>query len=156
MHNNEDGIWTDDTRFIQQNIPIKAIATSNAQNDSGMFELNFRDERYLPFEAAGVISDWSLELFNDFNGAEGDFGRPLRQFDYNTITDVIVHVRYTAREDAGTFKDEAIKHLRYYYGADNTTPSARILTATTRLSNTPCPGESPSKSIPSRCSAGRS
>ena len=29
------------------------IATSNAQNDGGQFELNFRDERYLPFEGAG-------------------------------------------------------------------------------------------------------
>lgn len=26
---------------------IQSIATSNAQNDSGMFELNFRDDRYL-------------------------------------------------------------------------------------------------------------
>jgi hypothetical protein len=38
------------------------IATSSAQNDSGMFELNFRDERYLPFEGAGAISHWRLEL----------------------------------------------------------------------------------------------
>jgi hypothetical protein len=30
----------------------QSIATSNAQNDDGMFELNFRDERYLPFEGA--------------------------------------------------------------------------------------------------------
>src|SRR5205807_695366 len=27
----------------------RTIATSNAQNDAGVFELNFRDERYLPF-----------------------------------------------------------------------------------------------------------
>jgi hypothetical protein len=27
-----------------------------------MFELNFRDERYLPFEGAGAISTWQLEL----------------------------------------------------------------------------------------------
>jgi len=41
---------------------IRSIASSNAQDGSGMFELNFRDERYLPFEGAGVISDWELEL----------------------------------------------------------------------------------------------
>jgi hypothetical protein len=35
---------------------MQSIATSHAQNDSGMFELNFRDERYLPFEGAGAIS----------------------------------------------------------------------------------------------------
>ena len=45
--------------------PVQSIATSNAQNDAGVFELNFRDERYLPFEGAGAISDWSLELFSD-------------------------------------------------------------------------------------------
>lgn len=44
-------------------LPASApIATSNAQNDSGTFELNFRDERYLPFEGAGAISKWRLDL----------------------------------------------------------------------------------------------
>jgi hypothetical protein len=63
----------DDTRFVENNIPVKAIATSSGQNDSGVFELSFRDERYLPFEGAGVISDWSLELFSD--PANPDVGR---------------------------------------------------------------------------------
>ncbi|MBK9227461.1 MAG: hypothetical protein IPL67_10515 [Ignavibacteria bacterium] len=35
---------------------------STGQNDSGVFELNFRDERYLPFENTGAISSWRLEL----------------------------------------------------------------------------------------------
>ena len=56
---------TDDNRFVENNIPVKAIAASHGQNDSGVFELSFRDERYLPFEGAGVISKWSLELFSD-------------------------------------------------------------------------------------------
>ncbi|AEE53361.1 neuraminidase-like domain-containing protein [Haliscomenobacter hydrossis] len=68
---------------------IQSIATSAAQNDSGLFELNFRDERYLPFEGTGAVSEWTLEMMEDRN---------LRQFDYNTIADVIVHMRYTARE----------------------------------------------------------
>ncbi len=121
----ESDIWTDDTRFVESNIPVKAIAASNAQNDSGVFELSFRDERYLPFEGAGVISQWLLELFND---SDGDFGKSLRQFDYNTISDAIVHVKYTAREDAGRFKQEAIGHLRKYFEPtppDNSTPSFR-------------------------------
>ena len=42
-----------DTNLSSYDIPIDAIATSSAQNDSGMFELNFKDERYLPFEGAG-------------------------------------------------------------------------------------------------------
>ncbi|MBK6642997.1 MAG: hypothetical protein IPG39_18100 [Bacteroidetes bacterium] len=61
-HNNDEGIWTEDTRFKESNVPAKAIATSTGQRDSGMFELSFRDERYLPFEGAGAISEWEIEL----------------------------------------------------------------------------------------------
>ena len=117
------GLPTTDDRFIENNIPVKAIAASNAQNDSGIFELNFRDERYLPFEGAGVISQWSLELFNDNSE---DFGKSLRQFDYSTITDTILHIKYTAREDAGTFKNSAINHLGKYFRQDEGTPSLRM------------------------------
>jgi hypothetical protein len=120
----ENGLPTDDIRFIENNIPVKAIATSNALNDNGMFELSFRDERYLPFEGAGVISNWSLELFNDPSN-NSDFGRLLRQFDYSTISDAILHIKYTAREDAGLFKNAAITNLRRYF-SDNAAPSVRM------------------------------
>jgi hypothetical protein len=53
-----------------------------------LFETNLRDERYLPFEGAGVISAWSLALL----------GKP-RSFDYDTIADVLLTIRYTARPD---------------------------------------------------------
>lgn len=66
------------------------IATSAAQNDSGVFELNFRDERYLPFEGTGAISKWNIR-----------FPGSVRQFDLNSINDVIVHIKYTARNDGG-------------------------------------------------------
>lgn len=101
-HNN-GGVPIDDDRFIENNIPVKEIAPSSAQNDSGLFKLSFRDERYLPFEGAGVVSQWSLELFNDNSE---DFGKALRQFDYNTITDTILHIKYTAREDVGRLRTE--------------------------------------------------
>ncbi|NER50334.1 MAG: hypothetical protein F6J92_27395, partial [Symploca sp. SIO1A3] len=113
----------DDSRFIENNIPVKAIAASNGQNDSGIFELNFRDERYLPFEGAGAISQWSLELFHDNSE---DFGKDLRQFDYSTITDAILHIKYMAREDTGLFKNSAIAHLREYFSQDEGTPSLRM------------------------------
>ncbi|WP_409025070.1 neuraminidase-like domain-containing protein [Flavobacterium sp.] len=82
-----------DERFIYNIGAIQSIATSNAQNDSGVFELNFRDERYLPFENTGAISSWRLEL------------PELKQFDYNTISDLIVHVKYTAREGGSSLKN---------------------------------------------------
>lgn len=130
-HNNDEGVWTDDERFVENNIPVKVVATSNAQNDSGVFELNFRDERYLPFEGAGVISEWALELFHDLpsnnpDPANPDFGKPLRQFDYSTISDAIIHINYYAREDAGVFKNSAITHLREYFAMDDATPGFRM------------------------------
>jgi Tc toxin complex TcA C-terminal TcB-binding domain/Neuraminidase-like domain len=84
-----------DSRFSRFIIPISAISTSSAQNDGGLFELNFKDERYLPFEGAGVISKWSLEL------------PAFQQFDYNTISDIVVHLRYVATEGGELLKKAA-------------------------------------------------
>lgn len=76
-----------DKRFIDDRKILESIVTSTAQNDAGLFEPAMRDERYLPFEGAGAISRWRLELPTDF-----------RTFDYSTISDVILHLRYTARD----------------------------------------------------------
>jgi hypothetical protein len=51
----------------------------------------------------------------------------LRQFDYGSITDAVLHIKYTAREDAGAFKNAAITHLREYFGQDEATPSVLML-----------------------------
>lgn len=107
--------------FIENNIPFTAIATSSGQNDSGTFELNFRDERYLPFEGAGVSSSWQLELngkyLNNDDGTITDFS----QFNYDTITDIIIHLKYTSREDDGDFKINCIKNLQAYKQGQNFT-----------------------------------
>src|SRR5262249_34559588 len=120
------GMPVADDRFVEStSAPFVAIATSSAQNDSGVFELNFHDERYLPFEGVGVISTWQLELNGKYieNGAVADFS----QLDYNTITDVVIHVRYTAREDAGAFKNAVVGNLRDYFSpANGATPSIRM------------------------------
>ena len=84
-----------DERFSSFIIPISAIAASSAQNDGGMFELNFKDERYLPFEGAGVVSKWRLELPN------------FRQFDYETISDAVIHLRYISTEGGERLKKAA-------------------------------------------------
>lgn len=70
------------------------IATSTAQNDAGVFQLNFRDDRYMPFEGAGAVSSWKLSLPKNF-----------RQFDYQTINDVIIHISYSAEYDE-LFRDK--------------------------------------------------
>jgi hypothetical protein len=65
-----------------------SIAATTAQNDAGVFELSFRDERYMPFEGLGAVSEWQLRLPKAF-----------RLFDYDTITDAIISISYTAEYD---------------------------------------------------------
>lgn len=92
---------TEDDRFVDYSGAGQSIGTSDAQNDSGMFETNLRDERYLPFEGAGAISTWKLDLPKDY-----------RTFDYDTISDVILTIRYTARQGVDSTKvKSALKSL---------------------------------------------
>ncbi len=90
----------EDPRFTDSFGAMQSIVTSSAQNDTGLFETNLRDERYLPFEGAGAISTWRIELPREF-----------RQFDYDTISDVILHVRYTAREGGDALGSAATEAL---------------------------------------------
>jgi hypothetical protein len=89
----------DDNRFVDYFGATDAIVTSGGSNDNGMFETNLRDERFLPFEGAGAISTWTLSL------------PQIRTFDYSTITDVILHVRYTAREAGDPLASKATSEL---------------------------------------------
>jgi len=65
-----------------------SIATSTAQADSGVFEVNFRDDRLMPFWGQGAVSRWRLTL-----------PRTFRQFDYQTINDALLTLSYTAEAD---------------------------------------------------------
>jgi hypothetical protein len=64
----------------------QTIATSTGQADMGLFEDNLHDERWRPFEGQGAICTLNLVLDPRNNN-----------FDFTTITDVILTVRYTAR-----------------------------------------------------------
>jgi hypothetical protein len=85
-----------DPRFIYYSGATGAIATSHAQDDSGVFTVNFRDERYLPFETAGVISTWMLTMPPACNA-----------FDFDTITDVVLKLSYTARYGGDLLRSQA-------------------------------------------------
>jgi Tc toxin complex TcA C-terminal TcB-binding domain len=74
--------------------------TSSGTNDSGMFETYLHEDRFLPFEGAGAISRWNLALPGQ-----------IRAFDYSTISDVILHVHYTAREAGNPLGAQATKEL---------------------------------------------
>jgi hypothetical protein len=90
----------DDSRFVDYFGGAESIVTSTGSNDSGMFETNLKDERFLPFEGAGAVSTWSLTLPNQ-----------LRTFDYTTISDALLHVRYTAREAGNPLGSQATTEL---------------------------------------------
>lgn len=112
VQNNVNGIPADDARFMSNAPPFTAIATSSALNDSGTFELSFRDERYLPFEGAGVISQWELQLNGKYVTTKNKL-IDISQFDYNSISDVILQVRYTSRTDA-SLRSAVYTHLASY------------------------------------------
>lgn len=96
----------DDERFGDYFGSMQSIVTSTGQNDSGLFETNLRDEHYLPFERSGVVSEWQLEL--PANPSKDD----PQQFDYDTIADVILHLRYTAREGGDSLQSAAVSNLK--------------------------------------------
>ena len=52
----------EDDRFVDYYGTVESVVTSSGTNDSGLFETTLRDERFLPFEGAGAISTWRVEL----------------------------------------------------------------------------------------------
>jgi receptor-binding and translocation channel-forming TcA subunit of Tc toxin len=108
----------EDDRFSDHFGGLQSIVTSTGQNDSGLFETNLRDERYLPFEGSGVISEWQLELPDD-----------VRQFDYDSIADVILHIRYTAREGGGLLRNGAVANFNERIAEAQAAGSTRLFSA---------------------------
>ena len=90
-----------DARFAHDFGSVQSVATSHGQNDGGMFEVNFRDERYLPFEGAGAISRWRIDLPKDTNA-----------FDFDTLSDVILRLNYTARDGGKPLLAKALKSVK--------------------------------------------
>jgi hypothetical protein len=85
-----------DARFVHLYGARQAIATSHGAADSGLFEVGFHDDRYLPFEYAGAVATWSLELPPENNA-----------MDMASLTDVVVTLQYTAREGGETLRRAA-------------------------------------------------
>lgn len=97
----------DDPRIVRHHAATEAIATSTGTNDAGMFELNFRDERYLPFEFAGAVSRWRIEL-----PPQNNF------FDLDSLSDVILHLNYMAREGGSVLAAAASEHAQRHVPDD--------------------------------------
>ena len=96
-----------DARFVQQFGAYESIATSTGQSDTGLFEINFNDERYLPFEFSGAVSRWRIELPPQNN-----------QFDLSTLTDVVMMLNYTSRDGGEDLRVAANEVAQRHLPAD--------------------------------------
>jgi hypothetical protein len=115
-HTDSTGAPTNDSRFLDNVAPIQYIATSGAVNDSGLFEMNLRDERYLPFERAGAISTWQLE-----------FPSVYPQFDPASITDLIIHFGYTSRDGGSALQSVASQSVQNKLKSAMTAPGLVLM-----------------------------
>ena len=112
----------DDNRFILNFAAQQSIATSNAQNDAGLFELDFQDNRYLPFEGAGAISEWQIDLPSRTNA-----------FDFATISDVILHLKYTSREGGESLRNAAWEERQQLISDAASSPLTRLFSLKTEF-----------------------
>ena len=77
------------------------IALSRAIEDPGLFVLNFADDQYLPFEGTGAVSKWTLRMPPATN-----------RIDFSGISDVILQIRYTARDGGSAFARKVMEELK--------------------------------------------
>ena len=89
-------------------MPITSVAISRAQQDTGEFQVNFQSEKYGPFEGAGVISRCALQL------------PEFPQFDYRSISDVIMHVSYTSLDGGMGWRKTANEAVGNYLAETET------------------------------------
>ncbi|HGJ5854730.1 hypothetical protein [Arsenophonus nasoniae] len=80
------------TGTLQLSNGCKAIAISRGVNDSGQFQLDFNDSKYLPFEGIPIEDQGGLIL--QFPNATEKQKALL-----NSLTDIILHIRYTIRDN---------------------------------------------------------
>ncbi|KAL7928800.1 hypothetical protein V8C35DRAFT_317064 [Trichoderma chlorosporum] len=110
----DDNGGVDASAFRTDRIPIASVAmgtctipgtgtgTGTQQQQQQQVELNFspssggNKDKYGPFEGAGAISDWQIRLPS-----------AVRPFDYDTISDVLLHIKYTAFNGGDDFRQTA-------------------------------------------------
>ena len=79
----QNRLYLNNKKAIQNRVGVQTIATSTAHLDAHQFEFNFKNDKYNPFEGAGLDSSWTLSI----PGING-----------NQISKVILTISYTARK----------------------------------------------------------
>lgn len=96
---------------------VDSIVASSAQQDSGFTDAG--GEQWRPFELYGAAGTWGLELPG--SGKDG-----IRTFDYDSISDVVLTVRFTAKAD-GILRKPVVDRLeKMLKGQDGGMGSARL------------------------------
>jgi hypothetical protein len=95
------GTFRDDTGGIEH------IVTSTGVNDTGQFEAGLGGERLLPFEGAGVISTWQIDLPLETN-----------RFPRSSLSDVVLRVLYTARDGGEIARRAALEARQAHLDAE--------------------------------------
>lgn len=93
----------EDPRIVALYSATEAVTTSEGQQDTGLFQLDLRDPRYLPFEYQGAVCRMRIELPHANN-----------HFDMDSLSDLVVHMRYTAREGGERLRQAASECARNY------------------------------------------
>ncbi len=79
--------------------PPESIALTSPTNATGLFEMETQSAMLLPFEGLGVDTNWELRMPKTAN-----------PFDYNTISDVLITIEYTALDNPD-YRQQAIEKL---------------------------------------------
>ncbi|WP_434628087.1 hypothetical protein J3P84_04260 [Pseudomonas sp. Z1-29] len=90
------------------------IGISQGVDDRGLISMDFGDERYYPFEGTGAISSWVLNFPRHDS--------PAQQAILDSINDIIVHVRYLAKEGDNGLRDAVEALVREVEGKGKTVP----------------------------------
>lgn len=111
---------SEDERFRDVFGRSESIVASTGMADPGLFDPAAHPERVLPFEYAGAISEWQLTL--PANPSAGD----PAAFDYQSISDVVLHLRFTAREGGDALRRAAMTTLRDAIDAGEASSTIRM------------------------------
>ncbi|HGM5579774.1 TPA: neuraminidase-like domain-containing protein [Pseudomonas putida] len=86
-----------DGHYVMRSLrPSQQVCLSSATQDIGLVTAPESDDRYLPFEGTGAVSDWNLR-----------FPRASRQTDLlQGLSDIVVEVRYLALYGGALFEQQ--------------------------------------------------
>lgn len=89
------------TDVLRENwVMNQKVAITKGIDDTGMFVLDFNDQRYIPFEGTGAVSSWKLSMPRETN-----------RINFDTISDIIIKVKYTALDGGESFLSEVKEKL---------------------------------------------